>query len=156
MHSTWIAAACVTVLLFAAAACGGTSSSDKTATAAARGGANPASAPTRASTSPSAAASTAAGTQKNTTVTARDFSFSADDISVSKGDVINITFKNSGSTSHTLTFFTDKGYTTPIAGADTGSASAGSTKMLTVTADSGLYYRCKIHPTQMQGEIQIQ
>ncbi len=46
-------------------------------------------------------------------------------------------------------------YTNPIAGADTGDVSAGSTKSLTVTADVGLYYRCNIHPTQMKGAIEF-
>jgi plastocyanin len=84
-----------------------------------------------------------------------DFSFSAPELSVSKGDTIAITFKNAGSATHTLTFFSDDAYTSAIPGADTSSVSGGATKTLTVTADKGLYYHCNIHPTQMMGEIEI-
>ncbi len=160
------------LLVMTAAACGSsTSNADKTATAAAKAPANPTSAATKASTGASGsptAGSTAAktssssattpasgGAQKTLTITAKDFSFSADSLDVSKGDTIAITFKNTGATAHTLTFFTDDAYTSPIAGADTSSVSPGATKTLTVTAGTGLYYRCNIHPTQMQGEIDI-
>ena len=148
------------LLVAGAVACGSsTSNADKTATAAAKAGANP----TAAATKASAAASSTPGSstpgstaaKKQLTITAKDFSFRADDISVSKGDKIDITFKNDGQATHPLTFFSDDAYTQPIAGADTASVSGGATKSLTVTADKGLYYRCNIHPTQMQGEIEI-
>jgi len=50
---------------------------------------------------------------------------------------------------HVLPLFTEPGWNlhTP------DSVSAGATKTLTVTADVGLFYRCNIHPTQMQGKI---
>jgi len=141
-------------LLLAAAAVGcsgGTSNADKTATAAAKGGANPTSAATKAASGSPASG----GTSKQTTITAKDFSFSAEDVTVSKGDTVAITFKNGGSATHTLTFYTDDAYKNPIAGADTGNVNAGGTKALTVKADIGLYYRCNIHPTQMKGEIEF-
>jgi plastocyanin len=93
------------------------------------------------------------GAQKQLAITAQDFSFSAGAINVAKGDTIAITFKNSGPSAHTLAFYSDAGYKNPIAGADTGSVSSGATKTFTVTADVGLFYRCNIHPTQMQGKI---
>lgn len=139
------------MLIIAGVACGGTSNSDKTATAAAKTGTNPPTAAAKAG--PTTAASGAGPTQM--TITAKDFAFSRDDVDATKGETIAVTFKNAGSASHTLTFFSDDAYTQPIAGADTGSVSAGATKTLTVTADKGLYYRCNIHPTQMQGEIEI-
>ena len=142
----------VLLLMLAAVACGGgTSSADKTATAAAKtGGTNPTAAATKATSSPASGVAA-----KQITITAKDFSFSADDVNVSKGDTVAITFKNSGSATHTLTFYTDDAYTNPIAGADTGNVNGGSTKTLTVKADAGLYYRCNIHPTQMKGEIEF-
>ncbi len=141
----------VFLLTLAAVGCsGGTSNADKTATAAAKGGANPTTAVTTSSSSPASG-----GTSKQITITAKDFSFSADDVTISKGDTVAITFKNSGSATHTLAFYTDDAYTNSIAGADTGNVSGGGTKTLTVKADVGLYYRCNIHPTQMKGEIEF-
>lgn len=164
-----IALAMGAVLLVAtAAACGSsTSNSDKSATAAAKAPANPTAAATKASTagnaSPTAGQTSSSGSttpagggaQKTLTITAKDFSFSADSLDVSKGDTIAITFKNTGQATHTLTFYEDDAHTTAIAGADTGSVSGGATKTLSVTAGTGLYYRCNIHPTQMEGEIEI-
>jgi plastocyanin len=153
----------VALLALVAVGCsGGTSNADKTATAAAKGGANPTQAATTPATSATAAATkatsgspTSGGASKQIAITAKDFSFSADGVDVSKGDMVAITFKNSGATTHTLAFYTDNAYTNPIAGADTGNVSAGDSKPLTVKADVGLFYRCNIHPTQMMGEITI-
>ena len=140
----------VLALALAAVGCGsGTSNADKTATAAAKGGANPTAVASKASSGSPASG----GASKQTTITAKDFSFSADGVSVSKGDTVAITFKNSGSATHTLTFYTDDAFTNAIAGADTGNVSGGGTKALSVKADAGLYYRCNIHPAQMKGEI---
>jgi len=142
----------VVLLTLAAVGCGGgTSSADKTATAAANAGANP----TTAATQTVSSSPASGGTSKRMTITAKDFSFSADDVNVSKGDTVAITFNNDGSATHTLTFYSDDAYANPIAGADTGSVSAGSTTTLTVKADVGLYYRCNIHPAQMKGEIEF-
>ena len=132
------------LLTLASAACGG-SNSYGTSTAS-----TPASTKVSASSPDSPASS---GTQKQLTITAKDFSFGADAVSVAKGDTIAITFKNSGSATHTLAFYSDVAYKNAIAGGDTGSVSGGATKTLTVTADVGLFYRCNIHPTQMQGKI---
>jgi len=143
------------VVMIATAACSSnTSNADETSTAVAKGGANATAASTKVSTSPTAGATPSAGAaQKQLTIIAQDFFFSADDISVSKGDTIAITFKNGGSATHTLAFYSDEAFKNPIANADTGNVSAGETKTLVVTADVGLFYRCNIHPTQMQGKI---
>ncbi|MDP9237811.1 MAG: plastocyanin/azurin family copper-binding protein [Chloroflexota bacterium] len=140
------------VLVGSTVACGGgTSNADKTSTAVAKPAGN-----ATAATTKQASTSSAGGAQKQLTITAMDFSFSAPELSVSKGDTIAITFKNGGSATHTLTFYSDAEHTKAIPGADTGSVSGGATKTLSVTADKGLYYRCNIHPTQMMGEIEIQ
>ena len=89
------------------------------------------------------------------TITAKDFSFSADDVNVSTGDALAITFKNGGSASHTLTFYSDAEYKHAIAGADTGGVGGGATTALMLVAGDGMYYRCNIHPSRMQGEIKI-
>jgi len=133
------------LLMLVSAACGGGGSSYGSSKASTP-------APTKAGAS-SSGSPASSGTQKQLTITAKDFSFSADAVNVAKGDTIAITFKNSGSATHTLAFYSDAAYKNAIAGADTGSVSGGATKTLTVTADVGLFYRCNIHPTQMQGKI---
>jgi plastocyanin len=95
------------------------------------------------------------GSQKQLTITAKDFSFSADVVDVAKGDTLAVTFKNGGSARHTLTFYSDSAYKDAIAGGDSGGVSSGATATLTITADATLFYRCDIHPSQMQGEIAI-
>lgn len=147
-HSRMTLAVVALILMAACAACGSsTSNADKTSTGVAKSGAQP----TAKASTPSAGG----GSQKQLTITAKDFSFSADDLNVSKGDTIAITFKNMGSATHALSFFSDDAYKNPIAGADAANVSAGGTKTLTVTADVGLYYRCNIHPTQMKGELEF-
>src|SRR5437762_209277 len=99
-HVRILLGATALLLITTTAACGGgTNNADKTATALAR-----------SPNTPTAAKTSATGNQKQLTITARDFSFSADDIDVSKGDTIVITFKNTGSTTHTLAFYSDDAY----------------------------------------------
>ena len=92
-------------------------------------------------------------------MTARDFEFGPDEIKASNGETLNLTLSNQGATPHTFTVYRDQDYTQPLSGADTGLVDAGGTKQIsfTVPADSGdLYFRCTVHPTQMQGEIKIE
>ncbi len=136
------------LLMLASAACGGGGSSSYGSSSASTP------APTKASAS-SSGSPASSGTQKQLAITAQDFSFSASAVNVAKGDMIAITFKNSGPSTHTLAFYSDAAYQNAIAGGDTGSVNSGATKTLTVTADVGLFYRCNIHPTQMQGKIDV-
>ncbi|HYM15928.1 MAG TPA: hypothetical protein VEZ14_10235 [Dehalococcoidia bacterium] len=71
-------------------------------------GTSSASTPAATTTGASSSGSpTSSGTRTQLTITAQDFSFSADAITFAKGDTITITFKNSGPSSHTLTFYSD-------------------------------------------------
>lgn len=149
---------------FTSACSSGTSSGDKTATAAA--GVAPTKTPPRAAVTAAptqAAASTTSTTSGGVAVAvsieAKDFSFTSDKDSANKGDKLQITFKNSGAATHTLTFYSDDAYTKKIGGADSGRVPGGGAAMVSVTAPgdgSGLYYRCEVHPTQMKGEIEVQ
>jgi len=59
----------------------------------------------------------------------------------------------------TVTFYTDEDFTQPVSGGDSGNVSGGGAKDFSFTAPSSgdaLYYRCEIHPTQMQGELSLQ
>jgi plastocyanin len=89
------------------------------------------------------------------TITAQDFSFDPSD-PTAKAGTTSVTFENEGSFSHTLTFYSDEARTTPIEGADTGSVSSGSSAGFDVTLDAGtVYFQCDIHPSQMQGTIEV-
>ena len=90
------------------------------------------------------------------TITAQDFSFDPSD-PTAKAGTTSVTFENEGSFSHTLTFYSDEARTTPIEGADTGSVSSGSSAGFDVTLDAGtVYFQCDIHPSQMQGTIEVE
>jgi plastocyanin len=80
------------------------------------------------------------------TMTAVDFSLSPATIRASAGQVINVSFKNNGSTEHSFTVGT-----TDVAEGDAGASSSGS---FTATAQT-VEFHCKYHPTQMKGTITI-
>ena len=100
----------------------------------------------------------AGGGVENLTVTAADFSFSADADSVAPGTVVEVAFSNSGAAPHTLTFYTDAEYTEPIPAGDSGQVSAGASVNFTFEApdDGTAFYRCELHPAQMEGELAIE
>jgi|CXWL01.1.fsa_nt_gi plastocyanin len=92
------------------------------------------------------------------TVAAKDFSFALDKTSVKKGSQVDVAFENQGSAPHTINFYTDEAYTKPIADAESGRVSGGGSKAFTFTAPAdgtAAYYRCEVHPAQMQGEITL-
>jgi len=90
-------------------------------------------------------------------VTAADFSFSPATIEASAGAPITITLKNQGAATHTLTVYADENFTRKVAGADSGRVPGGGSASFTTTfASAGdLYFRCELHPSQMQGEITV-
>ena len=94
---------------------------------------------------------------ENLTVTAADFSFDADLTSVAAGSVVQVAFSNSGSSPHTLTFYTDAEHTDAIPGGDSERVPGGDSVIFTFEApESGsAFYRCEVHPSQMEGELTI-
>ncbi len=91
-------------------------------------------------------ASGAAAQPQAITVTAVDFSLSPATITASAGQVINVTLKNNGSTTHSFTVGA-----TDVAVSDSGTSSSGS---FTASAQT-VEFHCKFHPTQMMGTITI-
>jgi plastocyanin len=91
-------------------------------------------------------ASAGAAQPQAITVTAIDFSLSPATITASAGQVINVTFKNNGSTTHSFTVGT-----TDVAVTDSGASSSGSFTASATTVE----FHCKFHPTQMKGTITI-
>jgi Cupredoxin-like domain len=101
-----------------------------------------------ATTTPKASQTTSAsGAQPQAiTVTAVDFSLSPVTITASAGQVINVSFKNNGSTQHSFTVGT-----ADVALAAGGASSSGSFTAFAQTVE----FHCKFHPTQMKGTITI-
>ena len=134
-----------------AAACGGSKKSN-----------TPAAGATTAATKPAAASTPAASTTKRTQVdmlnaTAKDFSFTLGLTSIHPGvPGVDVTFKNDGSTTHTLTFYEDSGFTKKLNGS--GNIAAGQTAGFPFAPSANatsVFYRCDIHPTQMKGELTV-
>ncbi|MCC6960375.1 MAG: hypothetical protein IT301_11055 [Dehalococcoidia bacterium] len=70
---------------------------------------------------------------------------------------VNVSFANTGRASHTLTIYSDEGFTAKVPGGDTavtpGGGSASFVFVAPATATS-YHYRCEIH-TSMQGMIEF-
>jgi plastocyanin len=133
------------------------------------GGISPAAETTAAETpaaeTPAAAATSAEGGDdeggdgvESLTITATDFAFEADASSVAPGSVVEVSFSNNGSAQHTVTFYTDDAYTDAIPGGDSDRVPAGQSLNFTFEApDNGsVFYRCEVHPSQMEGELTVE
>ena len=101
---------------------------------------------TTAKASQTTSASGAAVQPQAIAVTAIDFSLSPATITASAGQVINVSFKNNGTTGHSFTVGT-----TDVAEAEGGGSSSGSFTASATTVE----FHCKYHPTQMKGTITI-
>ena len=94
-------------------------------------------------------------------ITAKDFSFTLSLTSIHPGlPGVDVFFTNSGAVAHTVTFYTDAGFTTKLGAgaADSGSiAPSASTGFPFIPPDgaTAVYYRCEIHPAQMSGSIPV-
>lgn len=84
-------------------------------------------------------------------VTTRNFAFDPPEISVPAGEPVTFNFTNEDSVPHTFTLYLDEDYTQAI---DGGSADADTPEISVSFVDPGEYYfRCEVHPGQMQGEL---
>ncbi len=95
--------------------------------------------------------------EPDVSVVATDFAFAPSTLEASAGEAVTITFQNDGAAPHTMTVYEDEEYETPLAGADTQQVAAGASGGLTVTfPDAQTYFfRCEVHPTQMEGTIDV-
>jgi plastocyanin len=90
-------------------------------------------------------------------VDAADFSFDPDELSVPAGEELTFALSNTGSSPHTLTVYADEDYSEAVAGADTENVPSETVGEFKVTLDAGDYFfRCELHPGQMQGTITAQ
>jgi plastocyanin len=91
-------------------------------------------------------------------IEAAAFSLSADRTSVPAGASVRVAARNTGEAPHTVTFYTSEDYSILLAGSDSGQLLAGESATFTATAPQRgeMFYRCEIHPSQMQGEIAVE
>jgi plastocyanin len=91
-------------------------------------------------------------------VVAADFSFDPIELEATEGDPITVAVTNAGTQPHTLTVYSDEQFTEAVEGADTGNISGGGTGEFTTTFDEAgkYFFRCDIHPNQMEGELIVQ
>jgi plastocyanin len=91
-------------------------------------------------------------------ITAQDFEFEADVTTVAPEAVIAVTFTNDGSAPHTVNFYSDEEYSEAIPAAESGQVSGGESVNFTfeALASGTMYYRCEVHPQQMQGGLAIE
>lgn len=138
----------------AVAACGGDDNEDTgdnqspAATTGAAGTRTP------AATSPGSAGNDQtppAGGENTVNVKTQNFAFDPAEITVPAGEPITFNFTNADSVRHTFTLYLDEGYTQAI---DGGSASADTPEITVSFVDPGDYFfRCEVHPTQMEGVL---
>lgn len=156
MHLVRIAAVGLALAGLVGAACGGDDDDDN-------GGSNTPAATTAATRAPTSAATqssggdtTPSGEAGRLAVTAVDFSFTLDADSLPTGSVL-LTLTNDGSAPHSISFYTDEEYTDLVGGTERVAAGGSGSASIVVADDSDeLYYRCEVHPTQMQGEIEVE
>jgi plastocyanin len=109
---------------------------------------------------PRATSTTAsAGGGDEVAITAEDFSFSPARLTISGASDTTITLNNTGDVPHTLNVYYDEGYTDLLR--ETGNVSPGANGELTIESDSiveapALFFRCNIHPQQMEGTITVE
>lgn len=90
-------------------------------------------------------------------IDAADFSFSPDAVDVAADTELTFVLANTGSAPHTLDVYTDEGYSEPVEGASTGNVPGGTVRDFKATLAAGDYFfRCELHPGQMQGTITAQ
>ncbi len=95
--------------------------------------------------------------ERRADVEMRDFSFNPTSLEAPQGRLFNITARNSGATQHTLNVYKDAAYTTPLSADSHVEVQPGATEGVYVKFDdvTTYYFRCEIHPQQMQGQITV-
>jgi plastocyanin len=96
----------------------------------------------------------ATGADNVVDVKTENFAFDPAEITVPAGEPVTFRFTNADSVSHTFTLYTDEEFENPIGG---GSATEQEPEITVSFVDPGEYYfRCELHPSQMQGELKAQ
>lgn len=110
-------------------------------------------------TKAASAATTAGGSgAAKVTVVATDFAFAPSKIDVKAGAATEITLSNNGQAPHSLSIYADKDFKTKADGgtiATTNASAKGTTNFTPPAGATALFFRCEVHPAQMQGEISV-
>jgi plastocyanin len=84
-------------------------------------------------------------------VTAEDFAFDPSEITVPAGEPVTFRFTNAGAAPHTFTLYLDEEFEDSIAN---GTATTDEPEITVSFVDPGEYYfRCEVHPNEMQGVL---
>jgi plastocyanin len=106
---------------------------------------------------PGGAATTAGGSAK-IAVVASDFAFSPAKFDVKAGAASEITLSNNGQAPHSFGVYSDKEFKTKVDSGTIATTSPGARGTANLTPPAGataLFFRCEVHPAQMQGEIAV-
>lgn len=116
-------------------------------------------APTQApaATSPAGEATEPAGAGETITITAQNIAYSTSEITLTAGESTTIVLDNRDEVQHTITLYEDQDFTEAVPDADTGLVAGGSQGEIEVTLDDAEqhFFRCEVHPDQMQGVINV-
>lgn len=83
-----------------------------------------------------------------------DFGFNPNTFTVTAGEEVTFEVENTGDAPHTMTIYADEEYAEFVPGGDSFRLESGDAASVSLTFDAGMYFfRCEIHPTQMQGTI---
>jgi len=109
-----------------------------------------------AATAP-AAATAATGGDETITITAQDIAYSTAAIELALDEPTTIVLDNRDQVPHTITIYEDQDFTEAVPDANTGQVAAGSQGEIEVTLDDAEqhFFRCEVHPGQMQGVINV-
>lgn len=136
------------ITVLALAACGGDDDADS--------GGSPTRAATQTGSAISATATQGGGGGGSTFVEidAADFSFSPEDVIAAADVDLDFVIANTGAATHTFDLYSDADYTEPVEGGSTGNIPSGTVGEFIITLEVGEYFfRCEIHPAQMQGTL---
>jgi plastocyanin len=118
------------------------------------------SSPTRAATQTGSAVSATAtqsgggGGATFVEIDAADFSFSPDDVTAAAGVDLDFVISNTGAATHTFDLYSDADYTQPVEGGSTGNIPSGTVGEFVIPLEAGeFFFRCEIHPAQMEGTL---
>jgi plastocyanin len=88
------------------------------------------------------------------TVQSQDNNYSETSLEVTAGNEATIVLDNRGANPHTLTVYEDAQYTEQVDGATTEAVPPARSGEFSYTFEAGEYFfRCEVHPSQMQGTI---
>ena len=93
-------------------------------------------------------------------VTTKEYGFTLNLTGIHKGPPgVRVSFQNDGAEAHTITFYRDANFNKPVEGGGSDNVEPGASAIFSfIPPDNAtiLYYRCDVHPIQMNGELTVQ